>query len=241
MKPKALIPFLFIYLAVLAGEIFAEHHHVVTKDFKFLAIMQPLLLPGLIIYLIYNCKGRWDGFSMGILAGLFFDWISDIILTLHYDSFNMPSMLGYFAGHVCYAIAFGFSIQKSGYKVSLINRFIFSLPPVFYIVVYYFFIYNYMSTHDVKSTYIIPVTMYAFSILAMATSALWRMGTTTDASYWCITAGALLYMLSDSITGYNHFVEPIEYKYIATMFTYGFSLMLFVIGTIIHQPQKKVT
>jgi uncharacterized membrane protein YhhN len=221
---------------VLALEIYAEHRYFVTKDFTFLSIMQPMLVPGLILYLIYNCKGKFNSLSMGVLAGLSFDWVSDIILTLYRDEFNLPSVLGYFAGHVCYAIAFAFSIKKSGYKVSLLNRFIFSLPPIFYIVVYYFFIYNYMSTHDVKSSYIIPVTLYAASILTMSTTALWRMGTTNDASYWCITSGALFYMLSDSITSYNHFVEPIELKYVATMFTYGIALFLFALGAIIHKP-----
>ncbi len=236
MKPKFFIPFVLIYALILGTEVYAEHHYAVTKDFRFLGIMQPLLLPGLIIYLIYNCKGRFNAFSMGVLAGLCFDWVGDVILTLHRDAFNLPGMLGYFAGHVCYSIAFGFSTKKSGYKVSLMNRFVFCLPPVFYVVIYYFFIYNYMSSHEVKSIYIVPVALYALSIMAMSTTALWRMGTTSDASYWCISSGALFYMLSDSITGYDHFVEPIPYKYLANMSTYGVSLLLFTIGTIIHRP-----
>jgi uncharacterized membrane protein YhhN len=240
LKPKLLVPFSIVYLLILALEIYAEHNHVVTKDFTFLAIMQPLVVPGLIVYLIYNCKGRFTSLLMGVLAGLSFDWIADIVLTFHRDEFNIPCMLGYFAGHVCYAIAFAFSTKKSGYKVSLINRFIFSLPPIFYIVVYYFFIYNYMSTHDVKSVYIIPTTLYAFSILAMSTTALWRMGTTTDISYWCITSGALFYMLSDSITGYDHFVQPIQMRYVASMSAYGIALLLFMLGAIVHHPSKRI-
>jgi len=240
LKPKLLVLFSIFFILILALEIYAEHNHVITKDFTFLAIMQPLVVPGLIAYLIYNCKGRFTSLSVGVLAGLSFDWIADVVLTLHKDVFNIPCMLGYFAGHVCYAIAFAFSTNKSGYKVSLINRFIFSLPPIFYIVVYYFFIYNYMSTHDVKSIYIIPTLLYAVSILAMSTTALWRMGTTTDASYWCITSGALFYMLSDSITGYDHFVHPVQLKYVASMFFYGIALLLFTMGAIVHQPSKKI-
>lgn len=240
MKPKLLVPFCILYILLLALEIYAEHDHAITKDFTLLAIMQPLVVPGLIVYLIYNCKGHFTSLSMGVLAGLAFDWIADIVLTLYRDTFNIPCMLGYFAGHVCYAIAFSMSIKKSGYKVSLINRFIFSLPPIFYIVVYYFFIYNYMSTHEVKSMYIIPTTLYAVSILAMSTTALWRMGTTNDASYWCITSGALFYMLSDSISGYDHFVEPIQLRYVASMFSYGVALLLFTLGAIVHQPSKKI-
>jgi uncharacterized membrane protein YhhN len=226
---------LVIYLLVLTTEILAEHTYAVTKDFTFLAIMQPILVPVLIGYLIYACRGRFDALSMGVLAGLCFDWIGDVILTIHKDTFNLPGMFGYFAGHVCYAIAFGVSIVKSGYKVSIMNRFVFSLPPIFYIIIYYIFIYNYISTHQVNNMYIIPVALYALSIMAMATSALWRMGTTTDVSFWCVSSGALFYMLSDSITGYNHFVEPISYRYVATMGTYGISLLLFTVGAILHQ------
>ena len=237
MRPKLLIPFVCIYLLILATEVYAEHHYVVTKNFGFLSIMQPLLLPGLILYLIYNCRGRFDGLIWGVMAGLLFDWIADVVLTFYRDTFNLPSVFGYFGGHVCYAIAFASSTQKSGYKVSLLNRFIFSLPPIFYIIVYYLFLYNYMSTHEVKSTYIIPIGLYSLSIMSMASTALWRMGTTTNASYWCITTGALFYMLSDSFTGYDHFVHPIPYKYVVNMTTYGISLLLFTIGTIIHKPQ----
>ena len=200
--------------------------------------MQPLLVPGLIIYLIYNCKGKFNGLSMGVLAGLSFDWISDILLTIYYDAFNLPSMMGYFAGLACYSIAFAFSIKKTGYKVSFMNRFIFSLAPIFYICIYYFFIHYYMSNHEVNNMYVVPATLYAVSVLAMSTTALWRMGTTADSSYWCIAAGALLYMLSDSLTGYNYFVKVVQYKYIATMFTYGIALLLFVIGTILHRPNE---
>jgi uncharacterized membrane protein YhhN len=241
LKPKHLTLLCIVYLLVLVIEIFAEYHHEVTKDFTFLAIMQPLVVPSLIIYMIYSCRGRFNNLTMGVLAGLSFDWVSDIVLTLYRDAFNIPSILGYFAGHVCYSIAFASSIKKKGYKVSFMNRFIFSLPPIFYIVVYYVFIYNYMTTHAVNVSYLVPVTLYAASILTMATTALWRMGTTMEASYWCISAGALFYMLSDSITGYDHFVAPIHLNYVASMFTYGVSLLLFTIGAIIHKPAVQNT
>lgn len=240
MKPKFLIPFLVIYCLFLGFEVYAEHINTVYQQFGLLSMMQPSLLPLLIIYLIYNAKGQFSGFTIWVLVGLIFDWLSDIVLTIYKDAFNIPSVMGYFAGHICYTIAFGWSIKKSGYKVSLLNRFIFSLPPIFYIINYYLFIYHYMSNHMVQNSYIIPISLYALSILAMSTSALWRMGTTTDASYWCITSGALFYMLSDSITGYNYFVEPITYKYLISMTAYGLALLLFVIGAIIHKPQIRV-
>jgi uncharacterized membrane protein YhhN len=179
--------------------------------------------------------------SKWLLAALCLDWISDIILTCYRDQFNLPCMIGYFTANICYGLAFVTSVREGGYKVSLLNRFIFCLPPVFYVVVYYLFIFNYVSTHEVKSFYIVPITLYAGSILFMSTTALWRMGTTSELSYWCITTGALFYMLSDSITGYDHFVKPVYMKYLANMFTYALSLLLFVMGTILHQsPPRKV-
>lgn len=201
--------------------------------------MQPTLLISLIAYFVYNMKGKFNRMAWWLLAGLCIDCCSDIILTFYKDEFNLPSMLGYFAGHICFGMAFITSTNQSGYKVSLINRFIFSLPPIFYILVYYLFIFNYINTHEVKSYYIIPTTLYSFSIIFMATTALWRMGTTNESSYWCIASGALLYMLSDSVTGYDHFIAKIDMRYLASMFTYGASLFLFAIGTILHRPFKK--
>lgn len=236
MKPKYFIPFTIFFIVLLGLEIGAEHHFAVTGNFTFLGILQPLLIFTLIVYLLLHIRDHKNGLMLGVLAGLGFDWVSDVILTLYKDAFNLPSMMGYFAGHVCYAFAFGISIHKSGYKVSFINRIMYSLPPLFYIVIYYLFIYDYISTHEVKNYYIIPTSLYVLSIMAMATTALWRMGTTNESSYWCITTGALFYMLSDSITGYDHFVQKIDYRYVATMFTYGISLMLFTFGAILHRP-----
>lgn len=240
MKPKFLIPFILFFLAVLGLEIYAEHLHVVTKDFTLLAIMQPLLLPGLILYLLFHFKGKMNIMSGGVLAGLCFDWVGDIILTAYHDAFNMPSMFAYFAGHVCYAIAFGFIAAKSDRKLSFINRLFLAMPAMFYIGVFYFFLSSYMSTHHLNRVYLIPAGLYTVSIMFMAISALWRMGTTSVVSYWTVTAGALFYMLSDTITGYNHFVEAIPYKYVATMGTYGIALLLFTIGTIMHSAPRDV-
>jgi uncharacterized membrane protein YhhN len=200
--------------------------------------MQPILVPILLVYLIYHFKGKFTGMAIGVMAGLLFDWLSDIVLTIYRDGFNMLSVLGYFGGFICYTVGFLNSMRKSTYKVSHLNRFIFSLPPIFYIIVYYFFIYNYMSSHEVKSVYIVPITLYTISVMVMTASALWRMGTTTDLSYWAISAGAIFYMISDSVTGYNFFVEPMKYRYFASMSTYAIALFLFTIGTILHQPQK---
>jgi uncharacterized membrane protein YhhN len=236
LKPKSILFFSIFYFIILGIEIFAEHQYKITGDFTFLAIMQPLVVPGLIAYLVYNCRGKFNSLTMGVLVALCFDWVSDVVLTIYKDAFNLPCMFGYFAGHVCYAIAFTSGNKKNGYKVSLISRIFFVLPPLFYVVVYYFFLYDYVSTHEVKNIYILPIALYSLSILAMATSALWRMGTTSDTSFWCITAGALFYLLSDSVSGYDHFVAPVPLRYLASMFAYGAALLLFTIGSILHRP-----
>ena len=236
MKPKRLILFSILYFILLAFELYAEYHFFTHKDFRYLRIFQPVLVPALISYLVFNTKIVVFNFPFWILLGLIFDWLADLILTFYQDAFNIPSMLGYFLGLICFATGFVKSIGKNGYNATFLNRFIFSLPPLFYLVVYYFFVQHYMSHNSAQYMYILPAAFYSIAILAMSSTALWRIGSATDSSYWMIVAGGFFYLVSDSITGYDHFVEPVKLRYLLTMSSYGIALYFIMLGTILHRP-----
>lgn len=71
----------------------------------------------------------------------------------------------------------------------------------------------------------VPIVVYASAIAAMA----WRAAARVDgsASTWMGLAGAVLFLVSDSLIGVNAFVAPIPYDRLAIMGTYwGAQLLL---------------
>ena len=77
---------------------------------------------------------------------------------------------------------------------------------------------------------LIPVTIYMLVILTMATSAYLRKGEVNKLSYNFIFAGAILFMISDSLLAVNKFQMPLPLANISIMLTYALAQFLIVLG-----------
>jgi len=66
----------------------------------------------------------------------------------------------------------------------------------------------------------IPVMLYALILTLMVVSAIFRLGRTSDASFWMVLCGALLFMASDSLLAINKFLNPVAYASLWIMVTY---------------------
>ena len=78
----------------------------------------------------------------------------------------------------------------------------------------------------------IPVAVYVLAIGAMVVSAIATAGR-ADWSGWrngAAIAGALLFMASDSLIGWNRFVQEIRSASVLIMVTYHLGQVLLVIG-----------
>ena len=79
-----------------------------------------------------------------------------------------------------------------------------------------------------------PVVAYAAVIQAMVIAAVFRWGRTANASFWAVFAGALLFMISDSLIAVNKFYTPLDGASQWIMTTYLSGQFLIVFGLLKH-------
>jgi uncharacterized membrane protein YhhN len=83
----------------------------------------------------------------------------------------------------------------------------------------------------------IPVMVYALVITIMALQALFRYGRTSNISFWMVFAGALLFMVSDSLIAINKFMEPMQLGGFFILLTYAMAQLLIILGLLKHPHQ----
>jgi uncharacterized membrane protein YhhN len=81
----------------------------------------------------------------------------------------------------------------------------------------------------------IPVIIYAVVLVAMALQALFRYGKTNTASFWMVFAGAVLFMISDSVLAIDKFLNPVMHGHFWIMVTYIGAQFLIVRGLTRHE------
>jgi uncharacterized membrane protein YhhN len=79
-----------------------------------------------------------------------------------------------------------------------------------------------------------PVIIYTIVILLMVLNALYRYGRTSSESFWLVFAGALLFMLSDSVLALNKFYTSINHADVYIMIPYIAGQFMIVQGLIKH-------
>jgi uncharacterized membrane protein YhhN len=81
----------------------------------------------------------------------------------------------------------------------------------------------------------LPVTLYSIVLMMMVLSALYRYGYTMFKSMMLTFAGALLFMMSDSILAVDKFLFPIDHAARWTMLTYIAGQFFIVKGLLSHK------
>ena len=80
----------------------------------------------------------------------------------------------------------------------------------------------------------LPVILYTIVILAMLAGAINRIEKVKKVSYSLVLAGAILFVISDSVIAYNKFVHQFDTSGIVIMSTYVSAQYLIVAGYIIQ-------
>lgn len=107
------------------------------------------------------------------------------------------------------------------------------LPVLIYGAVLVYWLYNDLNGMRV------PVIFYAIVILTMLSGSINRLEKVNRPSYWLVLAGAVLFVISDSLIAVNKFSCHIEYSRIWVMATYISAQYLIIIGYI-RQSREKV-
>jgi len=185
--------------------------------------VKALIIPLLIWLYLRFVRGHWNRFHSLIITALVFSWIGDMLLQLTQfrESFFLVGLASFLITQLIYMVAFMITPGRN----ILFFRKIYLLVPV---VLYGWGILCLLSDGlgDMK----LPVTVYTVVILSMLLAAVNREKKVNRQSYLLVLAGAILFVLSDSMIAINRFTQPFELARIAIMSSYITAQYLIAIG-----------
>ena len=80
----------------------------------------------------------------------------------------------------------------------------------------------------------IPVVIYALVLVVMVLNGLFRLGRTNNKSFFLVLAGALFFLVSDSLLAINKFLMPLPQSGLLIMGTYIIAQFLIIEGLLSH-------
>ncbi len=214
-----------LFLLVSAGQILS----LLTEIELLHNICKPLIIVTLIFY--YLTVVSKPERSRTLLMALFFSGAGDILLMYvdHDASFFMMGLIAFLVSHVFYIFTYR-QHQYDGVedRIQGIQKIRLAFPIILSGTGLVFVLYPVLG--DLK----IPVIIYTLVLVVMTLNALLRFGKTTSPSFWMVFAGALFFMISDSLLAINKFLEPLAYGSIWIMTTYIAAQYFIVRGLIAH-------
>ena len=199
---------------------------LITNQFESLSLwhyaFKPLIVVSLIIYFLIQSKALVKNFKYGILMALMFSVAGDVFLMFDDKNPNyfIFGLIAFLLAHVMYILAY--------LKHRNTNRK--PLPFIIFLIIYasglFYLIYKGLGAM------LIPVVIYMFIILTMATTAFLRKGSVATENYNWVFLGAILFLISDSLLSVNMFYKPIAFANILIMITYAFAQYFIVLGTL---------
>jgi uncharacterized membrane protein YhhN len=176
------------------------------KDTIQKCIFKPLAMLCIIAIALLQPGGDPQYYKIAILIGLGFSLVGDIFLIFDKRLF-LPGLVVFLLAHFCYVAAF--------YQAPAMPNAIYSAAPfvlffaVFMRVLWY-------GLGAMKS----PVFIYALTICLMGRFALNRFLSLETTESALALAGALIFIVSDSVLAYDRFKKPIPLKDVYILGTY---------------------
>ena len=208
MKYKLPIPFALIFWIIVGADVLG-----IATDISWLhLIAKPLLIPVLMLLLVFTSTTAPRKYLL--LAGLFFSWLGDLFLLFEDKNalFFIFGLVCFLTTHVFYILYF-LKIQSSA--VSLLKK----QPVLIVLVIGYgitlvWFLFPHLN--DLK----IPVMIYAAVICTMLLCSLHVFFKVNRPANMLYLAGAILFVLSDSLLAINKFYQPFAFAGVLIMLTY---------------------
>jgi uncharacterized membrane protein YhhN len=191
-------------------------------------IFKPALMISLAVY-FYNRiretsaseRGQWgDKQDRFILGALLFSCLGDIALIFK-DGF-LPGLGSFLIAHLFYI--FAFLQDNQGFIFSKKDRIYWGIL----VLLFGMGLMGYLLPHLGEMQ--IPVGVYSTTILVMLLTALNRWKSVSALSFQGVLAGAILFVLSDSMIAISRFVAPFPLSGISIMVTYAVGQYLIVMG-----------
>jgi uncharacterized membrane protein YhhN len=224
MKRNIQIPLSLLFWMAAAVDIIG----IATNNSVLHYIAKPLLIPILLLLLAITPTVAPRKYLL--LAGLFFSWAGDMFL-LFEDRNNLFFIFGlvaFLTTHIFYIVYF-LKIQSNA--VSLLKK----QPLLIALVLGYGVTLVYIllpHLGDLK----IPVMVYAAVICTMLLCSLHVFFKVNKPANGLYIAGAVFFVLSDSLLALNKFYQPFTYAGVLIMGTYCAAQYFIVSGFIKQQP-----
>lgn len=191
-------------------------------------ISKPTIMVTLIAYYWFESKSDR---SLALIVAMIAAWIGDMLL-MFAEKNEMYFIIGlgaFLVTHVMLILAFKqFRSENAGNPLRGVQSIRMAFPILLagtgLIIVLY----------PALGALKFPVVVYAIVLMIMVLNALYRYGRTNFRSMITTFAGALLFMMSDSILAINKFLMPIGNAGLWIMLTYCLGQFLIVRGLLYH-------
>jgi uncharacterized membrane protein YhhN len=185
---------------------------------------KPLLMITLLLYFLSASRG-YPKWRVYVAVALVFSWAGDVFL-ISSDMF-IAGLVSFLVAHIFYIIAYQKTGAASGTLKPLdIIKFVLFGGVLIWVL--------YPGLGDM----LIPVLVYALVLLTMGVWAHKRRGATSMTSFALVAAGAILFVVSDSLIAVNKFVFEVPTERILVMSTYIAAQYLIVQGLLKHEVAK---
>lgn len=222
LRPISLLVYFFLLLAdILLIAFNLEAYRITTK---------PLLMLLLVIYVLYSNAAIPGTYRNLLLAALLFSSVGDDLLLYDGNTLFLPGLGSFLVAHLFYIIFFlkirynNPPVPSCKYPYIILNA----------AVVIAFFMFLLPHT----GAFTLPVIIYGLTISVTVQSVIHAFHFSRQkTAFYCI-AGAILFMISDSLIAVQKFARPFPGGDILVMLTYGLGQYGLVYGGVKYFKSK---
>lgn len=220
------INWVILFLLILTGNIAGMYMNNPWLE----KVTKPLLMIVMIIYFVSSVNSISSALKKWVIAALAFSWLGDVLLMFQQEQpiFFLLGLSAFLIAHIFYILFF---------HLARVNEQVKSRWWLLAIVVVYYAILMavlYPKLGDMK----VPVPVYGIVISFMLLLATHMLFIKNSKAGQLMMAGAVLFILSDSVLAINKFYQPFEAAGLVIMLTYGIAQLLITKGAIAYINSK---
>lgn len=218
------LPSAVIFFFIVAGiEIIIQAAGLLQFD----GFIKPLIVPWLVLWYLRQSTSKDTVFVLALL----FCWAGDVLLLLagKQELFFIGGLGSFLVAHVLLIRTYQ-KLRHEGEGLNGPQRARAAFPVL--LAATGLVVVLYPRLGDLK----LPVIVYALILAVMVCQSFFRYGFTSPASFWSVSGGAFLFMLSDSLLALNQFYAPLPLAGVWVMSTY-MAAVFFIVRGVIRHPQ----
>jgi uncharacterized membrane protein YhhN len=212
------------WLIVFAVALLVNLVGIYTQNEMLVYIAKPLIVPSLLAYFLSAAGGTRSSLRFFIIAALLFSWLGDVLLMFDRlsSSYFLFGLVSFLIAHIFYILFFARVKKAENIK----------LKPVLLVAVLIYYAGLIWLLYPHLAEMKIPVMVYGAVISTMFLLALHMPGLQNKEAGKLMMAGALFFVISDSLLAINKFYQPFSYAGILIMLTYGLAQWLITLGAV---------